>query len=161
MELAVSAFAAFTNQIWILRKHVSMTYLRVLDSYSFAASSEFSIHYLKTCCWSSCQIGKRAPSDGYCHVSWLSQYHKPWFLFTAMQHFKEVIAKDAFCLYFRPNTCELFASICRLRAGFPVLPSSEWKALNQPSTGSWQSGSCLPLLLAPLASLELLEGPLG
>ena len=133
MELVVSAFAASTNQIWNLRKYISMTSLRVLDSYSFAATSEFSIDYLKTCSWSSCQIGKRAVSDGYCHVSWHFQYHKLWFLFTAMQHFKEVTAKDAFWLYFRSNTVsELFASICQTQGRIPSVPL-EWMEGSQPA----------------------------
>lgn len=96
MELVVSAFAASTNQIRNLRKYISMTSLRVLDSYSFAATSELSIDYLETHSWSSCQIGKWALWDGYCQVSWQFQYRKSWLLFTAVQHFEDVAAKDAF-----------------------------------------------------------------
>lgn len=141
MELVVSAFAASSNQIWNLRKYISVTSLRVLDIYSFAATSEFSTDYLKMRSWSSCQIGKWALSDGYCCVSWHFQYHMPWFLFTAMQHFKEVIAKAAICFFFRSNTpSEVFALICRI----PSAPLERTKATRPASNESPQPGSfCL------------------
>lgn len=135
--ISCECICCFYHQIWNLRKWVSMTSLSVLDSYSSAAPSEFSIDHLKTRSWCSCQTGKWALSDGWRHALWRSQYHKPWFLFTAMQHFTEVTAKDVFWSYLNSDTLsELFAPTCRLRAGFPVLPGREWEALSQPPCGS-------------------------
>lgn len=117
--------------------HISVTSLRLLDIYSSAATSELSTDYLKTCSWSSRQIGKRALSDGYCCVSWHFQYHMPWFLLTAMQRFEAVFAKAAICLYFRSNTLrEVFALMCRLRPGLPALLRSEQKVHSASAAGS-------------------------
>lgn len=160
MELVVRAFAASTNQIWTLRKYISMTSLRVLDSYSFATTSEFSIDYLKTHSWSSCQIGKWAPSDGYCHVSWHFQYHKPWVLFTAMQRFKEVTAKDGFSLYFT----SMSSVSCLHRFADPGQNSQCSPGVTGRHSTSHLVGHNsqvrLPLLLDHLASLELLKSSL-